>query len=199
MPKNMADPQAGDTQWPAYLVFQQKEPHRPHQHAGSVHAPDAEMALMNARDVFVRRPPCISLWVSPERAVYARTLQELEEGAGIERLDLEQGAHLEPYAVFVKIRQKESCVYRGRLDSDSPAGALALALDLFADPEALWWWVIPEREISRTEIGDQDSLFEPANRKVFRHQSSFNTLTLMRQIASESSSIPEEDDVDRQP
>lgn len=32
-------------------------------HAGSLHAPDAEMALRNARDLYTRRNEGISLWI----------------------------------------------------------------------------------------------------------------------------------------
>jgi ring-1,2-phenylacetyl-CoA epoxidase subunit PaaB len=34
-----------------------------HVHAGTVHAPDAELALQNARDLFTRRSEGVSLWV----------------------------------------------------------------------------------------------------------------------------------------
>ena len=41
----------GDGQWPVWEVFTQSEEGAPHEHAGSVHATDAEHALQNARDV----------------------------------------------------------------------------------------------------------------------------------------------------
>jgi ring-1,2-phenylacetyl-CoA epoxidase subunit PaaB len=34
-----------------------------HQHMGSLHAPDAEMAVRNARDVYTRRQEGVSIWV----------------------------------------------------------------------------------------------------------------------------------------
>lgn len=52
-----------DTQWPVFEVFHQSKRGEPHVHVGSVHAPDAEMALMLARDQFARRLDCVSLWV----------------------------------------------------------------------------------------------------------------------------------------
>lgn len=42
-----------------------------HQHVGSVHAVDAEMALTNARDVFTRRGEAASLWVVPSASIVA--------------------------------------------------------------------------------------------------------------------------------
>ena len=52
-----------DTQWPVFEVFHQTKRGEPHIHVGSVHAPDAELALMLARDQFARRLECVSLWV----------------------------------------------------------------------------------------------------------------------------------------
>jgi ring-1,2-phenylacetyl-CoA epoxidase subunit PaaB len=40
-----------------------------HVHAGSLHAPDADMALRNARDLYTRRNEGISLWVVPSSAI----------------------------------------------------------------------------------------------------------------------------------
>jgi ring-1,2-phenylacetyl-CoA epoxidase subunit PaaB len=67
-----------DTQWRRFEVFVQEKVGEPYQNVGAVHAPDAEMALQNARDVFVRRPECVSLWVVPAEMIFAKTAQELE-------------------------------------------------------------------------------------------------------------------------
>ena len=60
-----------DSQWPLWEVFVQANPGIPHKHAGSVHAPDKEMALTNARDVYTRRSEGTSIWVVPSTAVVA--------------------------------------------------------------------------------------------------------------------------------
>lgn len=48
---------------PLWEVFTQPQTGKPHEHAGSVHAEDSEMALQNARDVFARRGQVVSIWV----------------------------------------------------------------------------------------------------------------------------------------
>lgn len=58
-------------QWPLWEVFTQAPGGKPHEHAGSVHAPDAEIALQNARDVYTRRGEAVSLWVVPSVAITA--------------------------------------------------------------------------------------------------------------------------------
>jgi len=58
-------------QWPLWEVFTQAKTGAPHEHAGSVHAPDAEMAMQNARDVYARRGEAVSLWVVPAAEITA--------------------------------------------------------------------------------------------------------------------------------
>ena len=40
-----------------------------HVHVGSLQAPDAEMAVRNARDVYTRRNEGVSIWVVPAEAI----------------------------------------------------------------------------------------------------------------------------------
>jgi len=61
----------GETQWPLWEVFTQAGRGAPHEHAGSVHATDAEHAMQNARDVYARRGEAVSLWIVPASAIVA--------------------------------------------------------------------------------------------------------------------------------
>jgi ring-1,2-phenylacetyl-CoA epoxidase subunit PaaB len=54
-------------------VFSQEAGGEPHQHCGSVRAPDPELALQNARDLYARRGHLVSLWVVPSSAIVAST------------------------------------------------------------------------------------------------------------------------------
>jgi ring-1,2-phenylacetyl-CoA epoxidase subunit PaaB len=47
-----------------------------HQHVGSVHAADAELALRRARDLYTRRGEGVSIWVVPSDAVVASSPDE---------------------------------------------------------------------------------------------------------------------------
>lgn len=57
--------------WPLYEVFIRSKQGLAHQHAGSLHAADAQMALENARDVYTRRGEGLSVWVVPSEAITA--------------------------------------------------------------------------------------------------------------------------------
>ena len=50
-------------EWPLWEVFIRSQHGLAHKHVGSLHAPDAEMAVNNARDVYTRRNEGVSIWV----------------------------------------------------------------------------------------------------------------------------------------
>lgn len=50
-------------EWPLWEVFIRSQTGLAHRHVGSLHAPDAEMAMNNARDVYTRRNEGVSIWV----------------------------------------------------------------------------------------------------------------------------------------
>lgn len=51
-------------EWPLWEVFIRGQNGLSHRHVGSLHAPDAEMAIKNARDVYTRRNEGVSIWVA---------------------------------------------------------------------------------------------------------------------------------------
>jgi ring-1,2-phenylacetyl-CoA epoxidase subunit PaaB len=67
---------ASRTDWPLWEVFVRARRGLSHQHVGSLHAPDAAMALRNARDVYTRRSEGVSLWVVPAAAIVASSPDE---------------------------------------------------------------------------------------------------------------------------
>jgi len=175
-----------DSQWQKYEVFEKERADLPHRNAGSVHAPDAEMALENARDVFVRRPNCLSLWVVPERAVFARTTQELRDNSWRTE-ELPGSAASETYLVFQKqgqVARETFVVHVGQVDARSPQQALALALEIYSAQDVFVWWVVPARPVIQSEAGDAASMFEPALTKIYRNHLSYPVEPIMRQLKS---------------
>lgn len=57
--------------WGLWEVFVRSSRGLSHVHAGSLHAPDAAMALRNARDLYTRRNEGVSIWVVPAEAIAA--------------------------------------------------------------------------------------------------------------------------------
>lgn len=58
-----------ETPWSLWEVFVRSSRGLSHVHAGSLHAPDAAMALRNARDLYTRRNEGVSIWVVPAEAI----------------------------------------------------------------------------------------------------------------------------------
>ena len=54
-------------EWPLWEVFIRSQHGLAHRHVGSLHAPDAEMAIKNARDVYTRRNEGVSIWAGQGR------------------------------------------------------------------------------------------------------------------------------------
>jgi ring-1,2-phenylacetyl-CoA epoxidase subunit PaaB len=70
----MSSPSRRD--WPLWEVFVRSRRGLSHIHVGSLHAPDAEMAVRNARDVYTRRNEGVSIWVVPSSTITASSPEE---------------------------------------------------------------------------------------------------------------------------
>jgi len=169
-----------DTQWPRFEVFQQESQTDRHAGVGSVHAPDGEMALLIARDVFVRRPDCHSLWVAPAQRISSFTAQQLAAAAPPPAET--RGRTPESYEVFKKVRHTGAHIHVGQVTAETPFDALRAACQDFAEPPAHVWWLVPSASLVRSEPADSDSFFEPALHKPFRDQAFYRIQTLLRRL-----------------
>lgn len=177
------------TQWPRFEVFQQRRPGGGYHNVGSVHAPDAEIALQNARDVFVRRPQTVRLWVVAAERILARTQEELER-----ELDCQQPAEaaaetsLETYHVFQKTSQRRSMSYvtkTGEVQAPTPTAALHRAREQYGGDTVYVWWIVPAAAVVSSAEEDIASMFQPAHEKSYRLPGAYHTRTLMREAAEE--------------
>jgi ring-1,2-phenylacetyl-CoA epoxidase subunit PaaB len=198
-----------DSQWRRYQVFLQENEGDPYQDAGSIHAPDPEMALLNARDVFARRPSCNGLWVVPVEVISDHRAASGEQGIkdmGLVTSDQESAiderenldnplvtnrrspaAESEKYYVFIKTKQAGAQTLAGEVLAGTPAEALQVAKEkLMGEKTALAWWVFPARLVIRTTPQDIESMFAPALDKPFRLSTGFRTVSAMREIKSGS-------------
>lgn len=182
-------PEGSDTQWPRFEVFQQARPGASLANVGSVHAPDAEMALQNARDVFVRRPQTYRLWVVPAGAILARTAQELQQADEAETETMPAGETAKEYHVFRKTDQRRSMTYvelAEELVARSPRQALSQAIERAGDEETTYvWWIVPADAVVASSEDDVESMFEPARDKTYRMPSEYPTTTMMREVKRE--------------
>lgn len=71
-----AEGSSPERSWPLWEVFVRGKRGLSHVHVGSLHAPDAEMALRNGRDVYTRRQEGVSLWVVRSNDITASSPDE---------------------------------------------------------------------------------------------------------------------------
>ena len=64
-------PLAASVEWPLWEVFVRARSGLEHKHCGSLHAPDAAMAIQLAREVYARRQEGTSIWVLPSSQITA--------------------------------------------------------------------------------------------------------------------------------
>lgn len=67
------------TDWSLWEVFVRARGGLEHRHAGSVHAPDAQIAMHHARDTYTRRMEGVSLWVVKSNEIFASDPTQSEE------------------------------------------------------------------------------------------------------------------------
>ncbi len=175
-----------DTQWPSYEAFIKSKANQPHRNAGSVHAVDPEMALQNARDVFVRRPNCLSLWVAPSEAIMAWTDADLSPSPPWDNPITGHG-EIQTYQLFIKRSQRQSMTYvehAGHVSATCPELALKESVKQYADQPVYVWWIVPESEIYRSEEDDLESMFGPALNKDYRMPREYRVLSEMLEAKS---------------
>lgn len=171
-----------DSQGRRYQVFVQEKRAAPHLDAGTVHAPDPELALFNARDVFVRRPSCISLWVVPVEQIVFLTAEQLAAGFESEYSVGEP----QTYFVFAKERSAGTLTWVAAFESASAREALEKAREAYSERQPPFAWaVFPERAVVATRPEDIPSLFAPAAEKGFRMATDFHTHTVMRRLRTQ--------------
>lgn len=65
--------------WPLWEIFIRSQHGLAHKHVGSLHAPDAEMAINNARDVYTRRNEGVSIWAVRSSEIHASAPADRDE------------------------------------------------------------------------------------------------------------------------
>lgn len=72
------DPKPNLDQWETFEVFHQKKRGDQHIHVGIVHAPNAEMAMVMAKEAYGRRGQTANLWVVRTKDVFAGSYDDAD-------------------------------------------------------------------------------------------------------------------------
>lgn len=171
-----------NTQWPRHYVFEQPAPGEPLIHAGSVHAPDGEMALLIARDVFARRPERVAMWMVRDQEIFSRTKEQIEAAPLGGRPPLKAspapGGAAGAFQIFAKVSHKGVCIHQGEVAAANPEQALLLAMAKFP-LAAMVWWVIPDVALVKSDPAETGLLYESTPGKIYRHENHYHVRTMM--------------------
>lgn len=172
-------------QLPRWEVLKQDSERRPHQAVGSVHAVDAQHALLMARTVFARRPSAVSMWVLPAAKVHSWTAQQLQDGAPAPAEAQGASRH---YYVVRKSSHRRSMTFGdlvGQVEGTTLAAARAAAIQRFSDQPILALWLLEADAIHRSDPADADPWFGPALDKTYKQQSVYSSRATARRDAEE--------------
>lgn len=151
--------------WPRWEAFVRQNGGLSHVYSESVHAPDAETALQNARDAYLRRVEGVSLWVVPAADVH---VWESDSPNNDPLDDSATAASL--WEIFVRHRRGLAHVHAGSISATCPANAIDRARNVYLTRnEGVSVWAIPASAVNAADPADAAALFEPFADKDYRY------------------------------
>lgn len=162
-------------QFGTYEVFHQKKESAPFVYVGPVHAPEADVAFLFAKEQFSRRFACTGLWVVPTAAITVTAYVDDQESAydtlpllpanqapatTTDNTTAEETACAngkEDYDVFHLRKRGKAHQHMGKVRASSPADALQMAKAVFGEQRPVVnVWAVPSADILRSDEDDRD-------------------------------------------
>ena len=162
-------------QFGTYEVFHQKKDGAPYVYVGPVHAPEADVAFLFAKEQFSRRFACTGMWVVPTAAITVTDYVGDQESA-YDTLPLlpasrvptvtsndtaaEEAAYAageEDYDIFHLKKRGKAHQHIGKVRASSPADALQVAKAVFGEQRPVVnVWAVRSADILRSDEEDRD-------------------------------------------
>lgn len=169
--------------WPLWEVFIRSK--LSHVHAGSLHATDAEMAMVNARDVYTRRMEGVSIWVIPSAAIYTLHFTDEESNEEPELIHehpsfttdntKQEKEHSDQWEIFIRTKRGLSHKHIGSTQSSTPKEALQKTKELYSQTmDISTVWLAQSDQIKASQPAESEAFYDPAKDKLFRHATYYN-------------------------
>lgn len=167
-------------QFGTYEVFHQRKEGAPFVYVGPVHAPEADVAFLFAKEQFSRRFACTGLWVVPTAAITVTAyvgdqesaydslplvsdLESALKSAGTESVDesvaqaAAYAAGEEDYDIFHLKKRGKAHQHVGKVRAGTPAEALQVAKAVFGEQRPVVnIWAVRAADILRSDEDDRD-------------------------------------------
>lgn len=161
-------------QFETYEVFHQKKDGAPFVYVGPVHAPEADLAFLFAKEQYSRRFACTGMWVVPTSAIAVTeyvgdtesaydTLPLLPRPAALAPVDEsaeEMAAYAageEDYDIFHLKKRGKAHQHVGKVRAASPAEALQAAKAVFGEQRPVAnVWAVRAADVLHSDDEDRD-------------------------------------------
>lgn len=163
-------------QFGTYEAFHQKKEGAPFVYVGPVHAPEADVAFLFAKEQYSRRFACSGLWVVPTASITVTdyvgdqesaydtlpllTTAQAPAGTGVDDTAGEEAAYAageEDYDIFHLKKRGKAHQHVGKVRASSPAQALQVAKAVFGEQRPVVnVWVARSADFLRSGEEDRD-------------------------------------------
>ena len=141
-----------------FEVFVQPKENRPFQHEGIVHASDAEMAFVLAKEAFTRRFLCFSMYIVDTRHVFVSPLTEDDQNA-YDQIDdhFEKGTSQTQFEIYHLFKRGKQHQHVGQVLAGSHHEAMFNAKQVLkGDKQVFNIWAIKTEDIRFTKPEELD-------------------------------------------
>lgn len=164
-------------QFETYEVFHQKKEGASYMYVGPVHAPEADVAFLFAKEQYSRRFACTGLWVVPTAAITVTAYVGDQESAydtlpllraadaptpagdadGTAAEEAAYAAGEEDYDIFHLKKRGKAHQHVGKVRASSPAEALQVAKAVFGEQRPVVnVWAVRAAAVLRSDYEDRD-------------------------------------------
>ena len=150
-------------QFPTYEVFHQRKENAAYSYVGPVHAPEADVAFLFAKEQFSRRFPCTGMWVVPTSAIqvtpYGNDQESVYDLLPLVPADSAPAAAAgqQEYDIFHLKKRGKAHAHVGQVRAASSEAALQQAKTAFGDQRPVVnVWVIRSADLLRSDDDDRD-------------------------------------------
>lgn len=148
-------PLEGMSDLETYQVFVRLKESRPLLHVGIVHAPNLEIAFMNAKEQYSRRLTCTDLWIVETRNVAHSKMANVGQSA-YELID--EASNIDgdlEYEVFHLLKRGGQPKHVGTIKASGEIEAFSVAKNSFDDlPNAVHVWIAKSAHILKSKEED---------------------------------------------
>jgi ring-1,2-phenylacetyl-CoA epoxidase subunit PaaB len=182
-------------QFGTYEVFHQKKEGAPYVYVGPVHAPEADVAFLFAKEQYSRRFACTGLWVVPTVAITVTAYVGDQESAydtlplltNREATATADAAGEADYDIFHLKKRGKAHQHVGQVRASSAADALQAAKAQFGEQRPVVnVWAAPAADFLRSDAEDRD-LWATTPEKKYRDAIAYKVQDRIEKFKAENS------------